>query len=144
MEDRMRDPLCTVTECMGTHSTMGCTLVYYSGAVVHPICLVMFGLSKERPILDHHAKAHILDFMKSSGFQVKIRQISWNLADFREIRQISGENLVDFTPEICQISQVKIRQISRVEIRRISKDQLPGMVSPMFFSFLTCINNKAI
>ena len=38
----------------------------------------MFGLSKERPILDHHPKAHIH------------------------------------------------------EIRRISKDQLPGMVSPMF------------
>ena len=52
----------------------------------------MFGLSKERPILDHHAKAHILDFIK---------------------------NPADFTPEI----------------RRISKDQLPGMVSPMFPSF---------
>ena len=45
---------------------------------------VLIGLSKERPILDHHAKAYI-----------------------HEIR----------------------------EIRRISKDQLPGMVSPMF-SFL--------
>ena len=37
----------------------------------------LFGLSKERPILDHHAKAHILDFMKSmksGGFQVKSTQ----------------------------------------------------------------------
>ena len=49
----------------------------------------VFGLSKERPILDHHPKAHI-----------------------HEIRRISGE------------------------IRRISKDQLPGMVSPVFFFFL--------
>ena len=44
----------------------------------------MIGLSKERPILDHHPKAHI-----------------------HEIRRISG-------------------------VKSISKDQLPGMVSPMF------------
>ena len=70
----------------------------------------LFGLSIERPILDHHPKAHIheirwispwnpADFMKSvksGGFQVKssgfheiqqisgeIWQISWNPADFR-------------------------------------------------------------
>ena len=30
--------------------------------------VTVIGLSKERPILDHHAKAHILDFMKSGGF----------------------------------------------------------------------------
>ena len=29
---------------------------------------ILIGLSKERPILDHHAKAHIL---KSSGFHLK-------------------------------------------------------------------------
>ena len=46
----------------------------------------LFGLSKERPILDHHPKAHIHE----------------------------------------------IRRISRV--KSISKDQLPGMVSPMFLS----------
>ena len=44
------------------------------------ICCI-FGLSKERPILGDHPKAHILDFMKygrfhmdfmkSGGFQVK-------------------------------------------------------------------------
>ena len=64
--------------------------------------------------------------------------ISWNPADFRwnpaDSIWISGEicwilygfhtwNLLDFTPEIHQISG---------EIHRISKGQLPGMVSPMF------------
>ena len=33
--------------------------------------MMIFGLSKERPILDHHKKAHIL---KSSGFHVKSTQ----------------------------------------------------------------------
>ena len=33
--------------------------------------VLLLGLSKERPILDHHAKAHILDFMKSGGFQIR-------------------------------------------------------------------------
>ena len=37
----------------------------------------MFGLSKERPILDHHAKAHILDFMKSGGFSYGFHEIQW-------------------------------------------------------------------
>ena len=73
---------------------------------------VMFGLSIERPILDHHPKAHIHE----------IRRISWNLADFtmksggfHEIREIwwispmksSGFhpwNLADFTREIWWIS----------------------------------------
>ena len=62
----------------------------------------MFGLSEERPTLDHHAKAHI-----------------------HEIRRISPA-------EICRISPAEICWISPAEIRRISKDQLPGMVSPMF------------
>ena len=62
-------------------------------------CVKLFGLPKERPILDHHAKAHILDFMKSGRFQVKSGRFhGWNPG----------------------------------EIRQISKDQLPGMVSPMF------------
>ena len=47
----------------------------------------MIGFSKERPILDHHTKAHIHE----------------------------------------------IRRISRV--KSISKDQLPGMVSPMFMDY---------
>ena len=101
-------------------------------------CNSMFGLSKERPILDHHAKAHIpwnpADFMKSSGFHMDFIQISWNLADFRwnlvdftmksggfhhEIWWISGEiqwiswNLVDFRwnpVDFTQISPVKSTQ----------------------------------
>ena len=53
--------------------------------------LPIFGLSKvERPILDHHTKAHNLksggfhtDFMKSGGFHHELWQISpWNPADF--------------------------------------------------------------
>ena len=70
-------------------------------------------------------------------FTPEIRQISpWNPPDFTpEICRISPLNLPDFTGEIHQISHLKsasfhpeIRRISRV----ISKDQLPGMVSPMF------------
>ena len=34
----------------------------------------MFGLSKERPILDHHAKAHIHEIRRISG---EIRRISY-------------------------------------------------------------------
>ena len=80
----------------------------------------MIGLSIERPILDHHPKAHIheiwqispwnlVDFtMKSSRFHHEIWWISpWNLVDFtmkssrfhHEIQQISWNpwNPVDFT-----------------------------------------------
>ena len=55
--------------------------------------IFMIGLSKERPILDHHAKAHVLDFMKSGGFRT----------DFMK----SGRFHMDFTGEICQISHLK-------------------------------------
>ena len=67
---------------------------------------VVIGLSIERPILDHHAKAHIHEIRRISR---EIRRISWNpwnLADFmksmkssgfHEIRQISPWNLADFT-----------------------------------------------
>ena len=60
----------------------------------------MFGLSIERPILDHHPKAHVHE----------IRRISWNPADFtmkssrfhHEIWRISGE-----IHEIWRISPLK-------------------------------------
>ena len=35
------------------------------------VIATLIGLSKERPILGNHPKAHILDFMKSGRFQVK-------------------------------------------------------------------------
>ena len=91
-------------------------------------CL-LFGLSIERPILDHHPKAHIHE----------IRRISWNPADFtmksggfheiREIRRISPVksggfhpwNPADFTREIRRISPVKSGGFHEIrEIRRIS------------------------
>ena len=64
----------------------------------------LFGLSIERPILDHHAKAHIHEIRE-------IRRISpWNLADFmksvksggfhHEIRWISPWNPVDFMKSV--------------------------------------------
>ena len=46
------------------------------------------GLSKERPILADHPKAHILDFMKSGGFRTDFMKSggfqvkSWNPPDF--------------------------------------------------------------
>ena len=63
--------------------------------------ILLIGLSKERPILDHHAKTHI-----------------------HEIRRVSPLNGLYF------------HGWNPGEIRRISKDQLPGMVSPMFETFL--------
>ena len=38
----------------------------------------IFGLSKERPTLDHHAKAHIADFVKSTQNLIKIRCFNKN------------------------------------------------------------------
>ena len=69
----------------------------------------MFGLSIERPILDHHPKAHIHEIRRISwnpwnpgGFH------PWNPADFMKSMK-SGRfhpswNLVDYTHEIWQIS----------------------------------------
>ena len=70
----------------------------------------MFGLSIERPILDHHAKAHIheiqwiswnpVDFtMKSGRFHEihDIQQISWNLVDFTMKSDVFSKNSSDFT-----------------------------------------------
>ena len=75
-------------------------------------CNPMIGLSIERPILDHHPKAHIHE----------IWWISWNLADFtmksggfhHEIWQISPWNLVDFTMKSMKSSGFhhEIQQIS--------------------------------
>ena len=100
------------------------------------IYFIIFGLSKERPILGDHPKAHIHEIrwiscrfqVKSGGFCADFR---WNPADFVQISR-----------EICQIpwnfrwNPVDFMQISR-EIRRISKDQLPRMVSPMFNNVAT-------
>ena len=79
------DDICLrLNECIICHS---CS--WYKGKHIWTKCVLkkkltlrivqMFGLSKERPILDHHPKAHIHE----------IWRISWNLADFRW-------NLVDF------------------------------------------------
>ena len=43
-------------------------VLFFNGVWHH-----LVGLSKERPILDHHAKVHILDFMKSGGFRTDFR-----------------------------------------------------------------------
>ena len=82
---------------------------------IHDWFCYLVGLSKERPILDHHAKAHI------PWNPADFKWISWNPADFRW-------NPADFV----WISYGFHTDLTG-EIRRISKDQLPGMVSPMFF-----------
>ena len=67
----------------------------------------LFGLSIERPILDHHPKAHIHEIRRISGEIWRISWNPWNPADFTlEIWWISPWNLVDFT----QISPVKSTQ----------------------------------
>ena len=70
-----------------------CRLLIWSSK---PLLTELIGLSKERPILDHHPKAHIHE----------------------------------------------IRRDSRV--KSISKDQLPGMVSPMFSFTERKKNSKTI
>ena len=79
----------------------------------------IFGLSIERPILDHHPKAHIHDIrrispwnpvdftMKSSNFMKSVKSGGFQVKSSRfhpEIQQISWNpwNLVDFTHEIWQ------------------------------------------
>ena len=57
----------------------------FNNAQYSILCNIFIGLWKERPILDHHAKAHIADFIKSGGFQVV------KSGGFCEIQQISGE-----------------------------------------------------
>ena len=92
----------------------------------------LIGLSKERPILDHHAKAHILDFMKSGGFQVKssgfqvksARFHTWNPPDFTgEIRvksaRFHGWNLPDFMGEIW-VKSTRFHRWNPGEIHQIS------------------------
>ena len=121
--------MCTIASSIGMPKLGHCDPFLQMAAT-----FTIFGLSIERPILDHHPKAHVheiwqiswnpVDFtMKSSGFHHDIWRISWNLVDFtiksggfheiHEIWQISGEiqwiswnlwNLADFTPEIRWIS----------------------------------------
>ena len=96
----------------------------------------LIGLSKERPTLGDHPKAHILDFMKSGGFHVKSARFH---VDFMK----SSRFQVKSTYKTCKsnISRKTLQFYGVLwegyvmfshEIRRISKDQLPGMVSPMF------------
>ena len=89
----------------------------------------MFGLSKERPILDHHAKAHIpwnpADFMKSGGFHTDFIRISWNPADFtmksggfhHEIRQISWNPVKSGGFQVKSGRFHEIREIQRISPR---------------------------
>ena len=92
-----------------------CSVAKYLGT------LWVIGLSIERPILDHHPKAHIHE----------IRRISWNPADFtmksggfheiREIRRISPVKSGGFHPEIRRISWNPWNPADFTrEIRRIS------------------------
>ena len=83
--------------------------------------LTMIGLSKERPILDHHAKAHIYEIRQISG---EIQWISY------EFQVKSGRFCMDF-------------RWNPPDFVRISKGQLPGMVSPMFYySVQNIVNNN--
>ena len=114
---------------------------------------LIFGLSKERPILGDHPKAHIheirliscgfhvksggfhADFMKSGGFQVKSGRFH---VDFMK----SGGFQVK-SARFHEICGFQVKSSGFHEIRRISKDQLPGMVSPMFET-LACVPDGAV
>ena len=95
------------------------------------ICLYFIGLSIERPILDHHPKAHVHE----------IRRISWNLADFtmksgrfheiqwiswnHEIQQISPWNPVDFMKSMKSVKSSRFHH----EIWQISWNPVDFMKS---------------
>ena len=83
--------------------------------------------SLERPILGDHPKSS--HSMKFGGFHVKSTYKTYKSNISTKTLQFYGvlwEGYVMFSREIRRIL---------CEIHRISKDQLPGMVSPMFFSF---------
>ena len=91
----------------------------------------LVGLSKERPILDHHAKAHIHEIRRISGeihpqpYKIRCFNQNYSVWWMQERGYDPGFhrwNPLDFTGEI--------RQISWVKIRRISKDQLPRNGKP--------------
>ena len=83
----------------------------------------LFGLSKERRILGDHAKAHIHEIRRISR---EIQRTSWNPPK-NLINQITQQKLFSF----MQCSG-KAMSLDSHEICRISKDQLPGMITPMF------------
>ena len=106
----------------------------------------VWSFENERPILDHHAKAH----------NFEIRRISWNPADFTpdfvkssgfHVKSSGFHEILGHSPHPAFI-KLKSFCCYKVlggfhmksgwnlpdftgEIGRISKDQLPGMVSPM-------------
>ena len=95
----------------------------------------MFGLSKERPILGDHPKAHI---MKSGGFHVKSKRHSLPPA-LHKTEEFLLSYLIGLSKErpiLGDHPKAHIHEIRRIsgEIRRISKDQLPGMVKPYVIS----------
>ena len=85
-----------------------------------------------------------LIFMKSSGFH-EIRQISCEIK--RHSFPLHSIKLKSFCWVIWFIRFLggfhEIRRISR-EIRRISKDQLPGMVTPMFLELVALATILAV
>ena len=82
----------------------------------------MIGLSKERPTWWSPSSYswNLADFMKSSRFHVKSRDIAFPLHSIK-------------LKSFCWVIWF-IRFLGGFhEIRRISKDQLPGMVTPMIY-----------
>ena len=104
----------------------------------------LVGLSKERPILDHHAKAHIHEIWRISWNPADFIWISWSLVDFRwnpaDFIQISGE--IWWISYGFQVKSARFHTWNPADFVRIShmisKDQLPGMVSPMFVTVSLC------
>ena len=79
---------------------------------------------------------NLVDFIKSCRFHVKSTDKTYKSNISRKTLQFYGvlwEGYVMFSHEICWISH---------EICRISKDQLPGMVSPMFYPFSIYLNQN--
>ena len=97
---------------------------------------------------------HWISLVKSTRFQgeiphpafIKLKSFYWNTCfyNFGWISQvISGWNLLDFRVKSTRFqgwSPLDFMGEIKGEIRRISKDQLPGMVSPMFFISVTSKN----
>ena len=118
--------------------------------------LIKSSLIREGTIWDvwsFERKTYTWSLRKSSYFE--IRRISWNPVDFRwnladfmksgRFQVKSTHNLIksDVSTKTIQFDECRRGAMTldfTGEIRRISKDQLPGMVSPMFTDVLSFKN----
>ena len=106
----------------------------------YSISIEVFGLSKERPILGHHAKAHIL---KSGRFHVKSGRFHLKSGGFHEILGHSPSaaliKLNSFGWNICFYKVLDGFHMKSGGFHVKSKDHLQGIVTLCFSFWQPCL-----